>query len=153
MSGTRIYHSRSRRLTPDGKTSDSRVLAIRDERADYLIAFYDPAADAETIFDPPIPILDSDLAVGRSWEATGKRLGTNGTIDYRYSAKVLEQAEFKNEAGAFDDTLKVETRLVFASAGETLYDGITHYWLAPGLGSVESGRSILPARSKAALSW
>ncbi len=138
MAGTRIYHSRSRRLAADGTTSDSRVLAIRDDRADYLVAFYDPATDSETTFDPPIPILDHELTAGRSWEATGRRLAANGAVDYRYSGKVLEKAQFKNEAGVFEDTLKVETHLVFFSGSETFYDGITHYWLAPGVGSVES---------------
>lgn len=138
MASTQVYHSRTRRLTPDGKTVDWRALAIRNDRADYLVGIYDPATDSETIFDPPVPIFEADLTAGRSWEATGKQIRTNGTTEYRYSARVIEKAAFKNAAGVFDDTLKIETHLVFTSGNETFYDSITHYWLAPGIGSVES---------------
>jgi outer membrane protein assembly factor BamB len=138
MAGAQVYHTRTRRLAADGKSTDSRMLAIRDGRGDHLIAFYDPATDAETLFDPPIPTLSADLAVGSTWEATGQRIGTQGTIDYRYSGKVIERGEHQNSAGKFQDTLKVETRLALSQEGKTLYDRVSNYWLAPGVGGVSS---------------
>ena len=130
MAGAQIYQSRTRRLAADGTASDSVSLAIRDGRADHLVAFYEPATDAETLFDPPIPLLESDLTVGRSWAATGKRHGTNGALDYRYTGKVLEKTEWKDAAGKMLDTLKVETHIVFTAGDQTVYDSISQYLLA-----------------------
>ena len=113
------------------------MLAIRNERADYLVALYDPATDDETLFDPPVPIFDANLTPGRTWEAKGKLLGRN-PFDYTYSGKVIERTRFKNETGTFEDTLKVETRLTFLADGKVGYDRVSLYWLAPGIGSVES---------------
>lgn len=138
MAGTQVYHTRTRRLTPDSKATDSRMLAIRDDHADHLVSFYDPATDAETFFDPPIRILAADLTVGSTWEATGRRLGSQGTLDYRYSGKVIERGDHKNSTAKFEETVKVETRLIFSLEGKTLYDRVSNYWLAPGLGSVTS---------------
>ncbi|MDQ6623600.1 MAG: PQQ-binding-like beta-propeller repeat protein [Verrucomicrobiota bacterium] len=138
MNGAQIYQSRSRRLGVDGKTSDSLLLAIRNDEADYLIAIYEPAADAETIFDPPIPLLETDLTPGRSWSAKGKRLSKQGTLDYEYSARVAEKKNYKNDLGEFADTLKIETRITFKSGEQVGYDGLDNYWLAPGLGAVDA---------------
>ena len=138
MAGSQVYHTRTLRLAADGTATESRLLGIRSDRGDHLVGLYDPATDAETLFDPPIPVLAADLLVGSTWNAAGQRRGTNGTLDYRYSGKVVERLTHENTTGRFNDALKVETRLVFTSEGKTLYDRVSTYWLAPDLGTVES---------------
>lgn len=138
VSRTQVYHARSRRLEADGTTSDTVLLAIRDGRADFLVAIYDPAKDAQTVFDPPLPALEANLTPGHSWEARGQRVNSQGQVDYHFTGRVVEEKRFENEAGAFDETLKIETRLVLSHENTTLYDGGSTYWIAPGLGTVES---------------
>jgi outer membrane protein assembly factor BamB len=130
MRGATVYRATSRRLAADGKLTDSTTLAIRNNDADYLVAIYDPASDTDTIFDPPIPILAANLTPGHSWRATGHRRSGGSSVEYQYSARVIEQE--------IADTLKVEARLSFTSGGETLYERVMNHTLAPGLGVVET---------------
>jgi hypothetical protein len=138
MEGTKIYQSRTRRLAADGKTSDSQLLAIRDRRADYLVALYDPGSDSETTFDPPIPILESDLAVGEAGKRAANDWGRTASSSIATPRRCSRRRSSRTRLARLPDTLKVETRLVFTSGTQTLYDAVTNYWLAPGIGAVES---------------
>lgn len=138
MSKATIYQSVTRSLTVDGTTSDSVILAIRDNRADFLVAFYDPATNSQTLFEPPIPILDANLTAGRTWTGNGRRIAPEGKVDYLYTATVVEMPEYTRENGTFEKTLRVETRLIFSAGTEKIFEGVSHYFLAPGLGAVES---------------
>ena len=141
MADAQVYHSRVRRLRADGTTSDSIVLSIRHSGGDSLVGFYDPNADVETVFDPPMLVFDATLTPGRTWESSGKSVSNQNALDYRYSGRVIEKAQCKTETAQVDDCLKVETRLVLSRAGEVLYDLIDRYSLAPGLGAISSDSS------------
>lgn len=131
----------SRELKSDGTVGTTVALSVRDARGNFLLALYDPANDRDMVFDPAVPTWVPDLAPGRAWEQRGKLAGS---LDYRYTGKVLEAGAYRGEGGSFPDCIRSRGRLVLAMEGSTLSDETWDGWQCAGVGLVDE-RTLDPA--------
>ena len=86
-------------LTPDG---DGHVATVYIEppvgrgdlrffndyhRGDFWVGFYDPVADGDSVFDPPVLTVPADLRPGVTWQGVGTFAGS---VRHRLDGRVLQ---------------------------------------------------------------
>lgn len=135
----------SRELDPrTGKVGTTVALSVREQRGDFLLSLYDPAADRDMVFSPAVQTLPADLAPGRAWESRGKLAGT---IDYTFQGRVLGAGGFRGQGTSFPDCRRIRTRLALANAGTSLSDQSWNGWYCAGVGLVDEQQTDREKRS------
>lgn len=129
-----IVTSRLRELDRAGKVSESLLISLRDERGEMLVGISPTPDQLDLLYDPPAQQLPPDLDVGSAWEQSG----TLGPQTYRWQGRVMDSGAFDGMFERFEDCLRVDTRLVLATAQTTTSDVSSTDWYCAGLGLVES---------------
>ena len=70
-SRAQVITTRVRTLDRAGTVGASTIVGVRDARGEALAGIYTPADNSDTLFDPPLLGLPSDLEVGGEWVSEG----------------------------------------------------------------------------------
>ena len=153
-----IAQTQQRVLQADGSTHSHLFVTLRDLQGERILSEYEPDAQQERIYDPPLLRLPADLTMGAVWHSAGiLRVADGLSMTYAYTGQVAMHDQHLTEAYRNDDCLRVDTTLSLTP--NTAQPNLSEHnnatasttdsqdWYCAGIGWVESQFSNGPQQN------